>query len=135
MMICPVHQARWRKAKRKRIRKRRARGKKAVDRGPFGGGEAISLDGSSSKHSEESDFRDAPTSHKKDAQLEYSQKHPGRLTSRLLVRCKICLHGRPSTGRGDNPGTGASGERRAEDALTERTQDLSGGGAGRRPIS
>ena len=47
-----------------------------------------------SEDSEWSGFRDASTSHKKDAQVtlrEHSQKHPGWLTSRLLLKMQHLL--------------------------------------------
>lgn len=75
-----------------RSKKKTRKKKQKLDRGPFGAGEqrdyGIAVESSSGSESDQS-FRDAPTSSSKDRHmqlLEYSQKYPGRLASRLLLR-------------------------------------------------
>ena len=67
-----------------------ASGKQALDggdRGPFGGGNAVDFNGSSS--SEESSFRKGSSVSAKSSQMRlvrYAERHPGRLASRLLLK-------------------------------------------------
>ncbi len=76
-------------------RKKEPKEKRREDRGPFGGGPPVSYkdaDLSESDSEDESVFREAPTSSTtlsgQQKLTRYSQRYPGRLASRLLLKMK-----------------------------------------------
>ena len=85
-VILPAGKDENKKKKKKKSKKRRTR----ADRGPFGAGEKVYMGDDDSSSS--SSFREAPLSRDRHlALLEYSQDHPGRLSSRLLQRMQVLL--------------------------------------------
>ena len=64
---------------------------KKGDRGPFGSGVPVSFKEDTTSESERSPFREAPVQPQKSGQMAlmgYSQRHPGRLAARLLLKMK-----------------------------------------------
>ena len=80
--------------RRSRTRSRRRKAKRRSDRGPFGVGREVHYGDSGGSSSSESGFREGAPSRAKSQQLqlvEYSNAHPGRLASRLLLRMQEML--------------------------------------------
>ena len=106
-----------RRAKKKRKKRRKA---KQADRGPFGVGKRVKFgdetsEGSKDSRSEGSDqvFQAAPSDKSRQLQLiEYSQKDPGRLASRLLKKMQELLAREEGalnpTGQNQTPATATS---------------------------
>lgn len=87
------------KKERKRERKKRKRDKGAEDRGPFGAGAKVKFARSEATSISSGDddetgpsFQAAPSGKSRQLQLlEYAEKHPGRLASRLLMKMRVLL--------------------------------------------